>query len=151
MFSEKNIKCHQVYEGTKDQLLTDKAAIRNWKWKKTNLSTAWIDVQKLYYNVSCLMTIKTHKLIGDSSIIVKFIKSTMNGWRITLILVITYSESTALLWEILASVLVIFEFYSFSHSIDISFEENKTRLLSRRRQEQVPLFTLHKRFKVSWH
>ena len=131
--------------------MTDEAAIRNWKWKKTNLSIAWVDVQKLYDNVSCLMTIKAPKLIGDSSIIVKFIKSTMNGWRITLVLVITYSESTALLWEILASVLVIFEFYSFSHSIDISFEENRTRLLSRRRQEQVPLFTLHKWFKVSWH
>ena len=81
MFSEKNIKCWQVCKKTKDQLLTDKAAIRNWKGKKTNLSVAGIDVQKLYYNVSCLLTIKAPKLIGDSSNIAKLIKSTMMAER----------------------------------------------------------------------
>ena len=79
MFTEKNIKCRQVCKKTKDQLLTDKAAIRNWKRKKTNLSVPWIDVQKLYDNVSCLLTIKAPKLIADSSNIVKLVKSIMNG------------------------------------------------------------------------
>ena len=79
MFSEKNIKCRQVCKKTKDQLLTDKAAIRNWKRKRTNLSVPWIDVQKLYDNVSCLLTTKAPKLIADSSNIVKLVKSIMNG------------------------------------------------------------------------
>ena len=79
MFTEKNIKCRQVCKKTKDQLLTDKAAIRNWKRKKTNLSVPWIDVQKLYDNVSCLLTTKAPKLIADSSNIVKLVKSIMNG------------------------------------------------------------------------
>ena len=79
MFTEKNIKCRQVCKKTKDQLLTDKAAIRNWKRKRTNLSVPWIDVQKLYDNVSCLLTTKAPKLIADSSNIVKLVKSIMNG------------------------------------------------------------------------
>ena len=128
--------------------ITDKAAIRNWRWKKTNLSIAWVDVQKLYDNVSCLLTIKATKLIGDSSNIVKLIKSNMNGWKITLVPSDKILGENSIFTSNLAALFVLFDFYSFSHSIDISFEENRTRLLSRTRQEQVPLFTLHKWFKV---
>ena len=128
--------------------ITDKAAIRNWRWKKTNLSIAWVDVQKLYDNVSCLLTIKATKLIGDSSNIVKLIKSNMNGWKITLVPSDKILGENSIFTSNLAPLFVLFDFYSFSHSIDISFEENRTRLLSRTRQEQVPLFTLHEWFKV---
>ena len=128
--------------------ITDKAEIRNWKWKKTNISIAWVDVQKLYDNVSCLLTIKATKLIGDSSNIVKLIKSNMNGWKIILVPSGKILGENSIFTSNLVPLLVLLDFYSFSHSIDISFEENRTRLLSRTRQEQVPLFTLHKWFKV---
>ena len=128
--------------------ITDKAAIRNWRWKKTNLSIAWVDVQKLYDNVSCLLTIKVTKLIGDWPNIVKLIKSNMNGWKITLVPSDKILGENSIFTSNLAPLFVLLDFYSFSHSIDISFEENRTRLLSRTRQEQVPLFTLHKWFKV---
>ena len=128
--------------------ITDKAEIRNWKWKKTNISIAWVDVQKLYDNVSCLLTIKATKLIGDSSNIVKLIKSNMNGWKIILVPSGKILGENSIFTSNLVALLVLLDFYSFSHSIDISFEENRTRLLSRTRQEQVPLFTLHKWFKV---
>ena len=131
--------------------ITDKAEIRNWRWKKTNISIAWVDVQKLYDNVSCLLTIKATKLIGDSSNIVKLIKSNMNGWKITLVPSDKILGENSIFTSNLAPLFVLFDFYSFSHSIDISFEENRTRLLSRTRQEQGPLFTLHQWFKVSWH
>ena len=49
------------------------------------LSIAWVDVQILYDNVSCLLTIKAPKLVGDSSNIFKLIKSKTNGWKITLV------------------------------------------------------------------
>ena len=128
--------------------ITDKAAIRNWRWKKTNLSIAWVDVQKLYDNVSCLLTIKVTKLIGDWPNIVKLIKSNMNGWKITLVPSDKILGENSIFTSNLAPLFVLFDFYSFSHSIDISFVDNRTRLLSRRRQEQVPLFTLPKLFKV---
>ena len=40
--------CRQISYDTKDQLLIDKAAIKNCKRRKTNLNMAWIDFRKAH-------------------------------------------------------------------------------------------------------
>ena len=43
LFPEEQKGCRQRSHGTKDQLLIDKAVIKNCKRTKTNLNIAWID------------------------------------------------------------------------------------------------------------
>ena len=40
--------CERNSRGTKDQVLLDKALIRDWKRSSTNLAMAWIDYRKAY-------------------------------------------------------------------------------------------------------
>ena len=40
--------CKRNSRGTKDQVLLDKAVIRDWKRSSTNLAMAWIDYRKAY-------------------------------------------------------------------------------------------------------
>ena len=40
--------CKRNSRGTKDQVLLDKALIRDWKRSSTNLAMAWIDYRKAY-------------------------------------------------------------------------------------------------------
>ena len=51
----------------------------------TNLCIAWVEFQKFYDTISCLVIIKAPKLIGGSSKIFNLIKSTMNVWKIKLV------------------------------------------------------------------
>ena len=46
--------CRHASRGTKDQLLIDRAVIRNFEWRKTNPNMAWIDIRKAYDMVSML-------------------------------------------------------------------------------------------------
>ena len=50
--------------GTKDQLLIDKVAIRNYKRRKTNLDMSWVGFRKTYDMAPHAWIIKALKLIG---------------------------------------------------------------------------------------
>ena len=63
--------------GTKDQLLIEKAVIRNCKRRKTNLNMAWVDFRKSYDMVAHVWMIKALKLIGAASNVIELLKSTM--------------------------------------------------------------------------
>ena len=63
--------------GTKDQLLIEKAVIRNCKRRKTNLNMAWVDFRKAYDMAAHVWMIKALKLIGAASNVIALLKSTM--------------------------------------------------------------------------
>ena len=64
--------------GTKNQLLINKAFIRNFKRRKTNQNMAWVDFRKVYAIVFYAWIIKALKLIGHlSPNIIALLKSTM--------------------------------------------------------------------------
>ena len=48
LLPEEQKGCRKGSRGTKDQLLIDKAVIRNCKRRKSNLNMAWIDFRKAY-------------------------------------------------------------------------------------------------------
>ena len=69
--------CRHACRGTKDQLLIDKAVIRNCKRRKTNLNMAWIDFRKACDMVPHAWIIKALKLIGAAPNFTALLESTM--------------------------------------------------------------------------
>ena len=70
--------CRHASSGTKNQLLINKAFIRNFKRRKTNLNMAWVDFRKVYAIVLYAWIIKALKLIGHlSPNVIALLKSTM--------------------------------------------------------------------------
>ena len=77
--------CRHASRGTKDQLLIDKAAIRNCKKRKTNLNMAWVDFRKAYDMVPHVWIIDALKLICAGPNVIALLKSTIIDWKIELI------------------------------------------------------------------
>ena len=48
LLPEEQKGCRRKSKGTKDQLLIDKAILRDCRKRKTNLAMAWIDYRKAY-------------------------------------------------------------------------------------------------------
>ena len=70
--------CRHASKGTKNQLLINKAFIRNFKRRKTNLNTDCVGFRKVYAIVLYAWKIKALKLIGHlSPNIIALLKSTM--------------------------------------------------------------------------
>ena len=75
---EEQKDCRHASSGTKNQLLINKAFIRNFKRRKTNLNMAWVDFRKVYAIVLYAWIIKALKLIGHlSPNVIALLKSTM--------------------------------------------------------------------------
>ena len=71
---------------TKDHLLINKAVIRNFKSKKTNLIMAWVDFRKARDMVPYVWIIKALKLMGNlSPNVIALLKSTMVDLKTKLI------------------------------------------------------------------
>ena len=77
--------CRYASRGTKDQLLIDKAVIRNCKRRKTNLNIAWVDFRKAYDMVPHAWIIKALKLMGTAPNVIALLISTMIYWKTELI------------------------------------------------------------------
>ena len=72
--------CRHVFRGAKDQLLIDKAVIRNCKRR------IWLGYfRKAYDMVPHAWIIKALKLIGAAPNVIALLKSTMTGWKTELI------------------------------------------------------------------
>ena len=82
---EKQKGCRRTSRGTKDQLLIDKAVIKNCKRRKTNLNMAWIYFRKAYDMVLHSRMIKSLELVGAAKNIVNLLKETMKNWKTNLI------------------------------------------------------------------
>ena len=78
LFLEKQKGCSHASRSTKYQDLKNKAVIRNFKRRKTNLNMAWVDFRKVYAIVLYAWIIKALKLIGHlSPNVIALLKSTM--------------------------------------------------------------------------
>ena len=82
---EEQRDCRHASIGTKDQLLIDKAVIRNCKKRKKNLNMVWVDFRRAYDVVPHAWIIKALKLIGAAPNVTALLKLTMIDWRTELI------------------------------------------------------------------
>jgi len=66
--------------GTKDQLLTDKAIIKNCKRRKTNLCMVWIDYKKAFDSVPHSWLIECMQMFKVNGDLINFVKREMGKW-----------------------------------------------------------------------
>ena len=90
LLPEEQIGCRRRSRDTKDQLLIDKAVIKNCKRRKTNLNMAWIAFRKAYDRVPHSWMIKSLELVGAAKSIVNLLNETMKNWKTNLICSNTY-------------------------------------------------------------
>ena len=72
--------CMPNCRGTKDQLLTDKAIIKNCKRRKTNLHMVWIDYKKAFDSVPHSWLIECMQIFKVNSEITGFLTREMTKW-----------------------------------------------------------------------
>ena len=70
--------------GTKDQLLVDKAILKNCRRRFTNLSMAWIDYKKAYDMVPHSWILKCLEMIGAAKNMISIIRNSMVNWKTVL-------------------------------------------------------------------
>ena len=73
--------CRRGSRGTKDQLLIDKAVIRNSKRRQTNLAMAWIDYKKAYDMVPHSWIEKSMNLFKVAKNVENLVSKSMNQWN----------------------------------------------------------------------
>jgi len=73
--------CATDRRGTKDQLLTDKAVVKNCKRRKTNLEMVWIDYKKAYDRVPHSWIIECMDMYKVNGNIKAFIEKEMKHWK----------------------------------------------------------------------
>ena len=84
LLPEEQKGCQRKARGTKDQLLIDKAVVRNSRKRKTNLNVVWIDFRKAYDMVPHSWILKTLELVGTARNIIELLKKSMQSWRTVL-------------------------------------------------------------------
>ena len=67
--------------GTKDQLLIDKAILKDCKRRHTNLARAWIDYRKAYDMVPHSWIVECLEMFGIAANVRQFLLSSMEGWK----------------------------------------------------------------------
>ena len=70
--------------GTKDQLLIDKAVLKDCKRRHTNLAMAWIDYRKAYDMIPHSWIRECLKLFGVADNIKRILSSCMKNWKLEL-------------------------------------------------------------------
>ena len=76
--------CRKNSRGTKDQLLIDKAILKNCRRRLTNLSMAWIDYRKAYDMVPHSWILECARMFGVAHNIVTLIGNSMENWKTVL-------------------------------------------------------------------
>ena len=76
--------CRKGSRGTKDQLLIDKAVLRDARVKKRCLAMAWIDYQKAYDMLPHSWILETLGLIKVAKNIKDFLTGSMKSWKTVL-------------------------------------------------------------------
>ena len=76
--------CRKGSRGTKDQLLVDKAILKNCGRRLTNLSMAWIDYKKAYDMVPHSWILKCLEMVGAAKNMISIISNSMMNWKTVL-------------------------------------------------------------------
>ena len=76
--------CRKNSRGTKDQLLIDKAILKNCRRRLTNLSMAWIDYRKAYDMVPHSWILECARMVGVAQNIITLIENSMTNWKTVL-------------------------------------------------------------------
>ena len=76
--------CRRESRGTKDQLLIDKAILKDCRKRHTNLAMAWIDYRKAYDMVHHSWISECLKMFGVAENVKKFLEDSMSKWKLEL-------------------------------------------------------------------
>ena len=76
--------CKKGSRGTKDQLLVDKAILKNCRRRLTKLSMAWIDYKKAYDKVPHSWILKCLEMVGAAKNMISIISNSMVNWKTVL-------------------------------------------------------------------
>ena len=76
--------CRKGSRGSKDQLLVDKAILKNCWRRLTNLSMAWIDYEKAYDMVPHSWILKCLEMAGAAKNMISIISNSMVDWKTVL-------------------------------------------------------------------
>ena len=81
IFPEEQKGCKRKSRGTKDQLLIDKAVLKDCKVRKTNLGMAWIDYRKAFDMVPHSWILECMSMFGIAKNMEEFLKNSMAKWK----------------------------------------------------------------------
>ena len=81
LLPEEQKGCRKRSRGTKDQLLIDKAIIKNCKRRKVGLAMGWIDYKKAFDMIPHSWIIRCLEIFKVADNIKKFIKNSMSHWE----------------------------------------------------------------------
>ena len=84
LFPEEQKGCKKRSRGTKDQLIIDKAVLKDCRSRKTNLAMAWIDYKKAYDMVSHTWIMECLDMVGVADAVKRLLGESMKTWRTNL-------------------------------------------------------------------
>ena len=84
MLADEQKSCRKRSRGVKDQLLVDKAILKNCRRRMTNLSMAWIDYKKAYDMVPHSWILKCLEMVRGAKNMITVISNSMANWKTVL-------------------------------------------------------------------
>ena len=84
MLADEQKGCRKRLRGAKDQLLVDKAILKNCRRRMTNLSMAWIDYKKAYDMVPHSWILKCLEMVRGAKNMITVISNSMANWKMVL-------------------------------------------------------------------
>ena len=84
MVADEQKGCRNRSRGVKDQLLVDKAILKNCRRRMTNLSMAWIGYKKAYDMVPHSWILKFLEMVGGAKNMITIISNSMANWKMVL-------------------------------------------------------------------
>ena len=84
LLPEEQKGCRRKSRGTKDQLLVDKAILKDCRKRRTNLAMAWIDYRKAYGFVPHSWIIECLDMLGIADNVRSFLERSMKKWKLLL-------------------------------------------------------------------
>ena len=76
--------CRRKSGGTKDQLLIDKAILKDCRKRRTNLPMTWIDYRKAYNFASHSWILECLDMLGIADNVRSFLEKSMKKWKLLL-------------------------------------------------------------------
>ncbi|XP_068689739.1 uncharacterized protein [Montipora foliosa] len=84
LLTDEQMGCRKGSRGTKDQLLLDKAILKNCRRRLKNLSMAWIDYKKAYDMVPHSWIVKCLEMVGAAKNMISIVSNSMVNWKTVL-------------------------------------------------------------------